>query len=130
MLFWIFMLACNLIIPLAMVLIGARFEGRGPKDINRFLGYRTAMSMKNGETWRFAHMHCGKLWKRLGAALIPVSALPLLCAAAFGLPARPSALAAGAVTIAQGIIMLGTVFLTERALKKRFDKDGSPISYD
>lgn len=39
---------------------------RPPKKINSFYGYRTAMSMKNRETWEFAHKHCGKLWSAWG----------------------------------------------------------------
>ena len=53
--FWIFMLVMDLLIPVTMVFIGKRFQKKPPKEINGIYGYRTAMSMKNKETWEYAH---------------------------------------------------------------------------
>lgn len=53
--FWIFMLLMNVIIPFTMIGFGKYFCKSGPKDINMAFGYRTGMSMKNKETWVFAH---------------------------------------------------------------------------
>ena len=66
MAFWLFLTAMDLLIPAIMVGIGARFLKHPPKTINALYGYRTARSMKNQETWNFAHETCGKLWVRLG----------------------------------------------------------------
>ena len=62
--FWIFMLVMDLLIPVTMVFIGKRFQKKPPKEINGIYGYRTAMSMKNKETWKYAHRCCGKLCQR------------------------------------------------------------------
>ena len=51
--FWIFMLVMDLLIPVTMVFIGKRFQKKPPKEINAMYGYRTAMSMKNKETWKY-----------------------------------------------------------------------------
>ena len=60
--FWIFMLCIDLLTPLLMVGFGKYFFKHTSKDINEIFGYRTAMSMKNKDTWVFAHTYCGKLW--------------------------------------------------------------------
>ena len=41
-----------------------------PKHINGMLGYRTTRSMKNMDTWKFAHDYCGKLWWKIGWVMI------------------------------------------------------------
>ena len=51
--FWIFMLACDLLIPVTMIGFGAYFQKGGPKEINGAFGYRTKRSMKNKEIWEF-----------------------------------------------------------------------------
>lgn len=59
MLFWIFMLVMNLLIPISMIGFGKLFMKTTPKEINGLFGYRTSMSMKNKDTWIFAHHYCG-----------------------------------------------------------------------
>ena len=53
--FWFFMLAMGLLLPAIMILFGAVFTKAAPKKINYIFGYRTVMSMKNRDTWEFAH---------------------------------------------------------------------------
>ena len=64
--FWIFMLAMDLILPLSMVFLGRYFVRHAPGNINMLFGYRTARSMKNQDTWQFAHRYFGKLWYKMG----------------------------------------------------------------
>ena len=102
MAFWVFMLIMGLLIPLTMVGFGKLFLTRAPKNINMVFGYRTVMSMKNRDTWEFAHKMIGKLWLRCGLAMLPLSVIPFLFvigkdASAVGLslihisePTRPS----------------------------------------
>lgn len=77
--FWIFMLVMDLLIPVTMVFIGKRFQKKPPKEINAMYGYRTAMSMKNKETWKYTHRCCGKLWYVSGLVMIPVTVIVLAC---------------------------------------------------
>ena len=60
MCFWWFMLICDMIIPIVMVIVGRMMWKHCPKHINGMLGYRTTRSMKNMDTWKFAHDYCGK----------------------------------------------------------------------
>jgi len=76
--FWIFMLCTNLLIPLIMVLFGLYFVKKAPKNINYIFGYRTDMSMKNKDTWSFAHKYCGKLWLIIGILLLVLTLVATL----------------------------------------------------
>ena len=121
--FGIFMLVMDLLIPVTMVFIGKRFQKKPPKEINAMYGYRTAMSMKNKETWEYAHRCCGKLWYVSGLVMLPVTVIALVCV--FGKGNDCVGTIGGIVCMAQCIPMVGAIALTERKLKKRFDRNGS-----
>ena len=57
--FFIAMFLCNLLMPSIMVIAGYCMYKNPPKEINGLIGYRTAMSEKNKDTWAFAHDCCG-----------------------------------------------------------------------
>ena len=63
--FWIFMLIMDLLLPFTMIGFGRYFMKKAPKEINSVFGYRTSMSMKNKDTWEFAHKYCGKVLQRV-----------------------------------------------------------------
>ena len=67
---WWFILICDLLIPIVMILAGIIMWKHAPKQINGLLGYRTTRSMKNMDTWKFAHDHCGRLWWKIGLILL------------------------------------------------------------
>ena len=73
--FWWTMLVCDLIIPLMMIIAGWMMWKHTPMHINRWYGYRTALSMKNEQTWKFAHMYAGRLWCIMGIVLLIPSVL-------------------------------------------------------
>ena len=49
------MLVMNLLIPATMAGFGRAFLKKAPGKINYAFGYRTSMSMKNKDTWDYAH---------------------------------------------------------------------------
>ena len=120
--FWIFMLAMGLLFPVVMILFGTMFMKSAPKKINYIFGYRTEMSMKNRDTWEFAHKHIGKLWFRFGLLLIPITVIPML----FVISKTENIV--GTVGLIVGfintIVLIVPIFFTEKALNKAFDKDG------
>ena len=120
--YWIFMLAMGLLFPAIMILFGAIFTKTAPKKINYIFGYRTDMSMKNRETWEFAHKYIGKQWFRLGLLLIPITVIPML----FVIGKTENIV--GAVGLIVGfintIVLIVPIFFTEKALNRTFDKDG------
>ena len=76
--FWIFMLVMDLLFPVIMIVMGRYFMKTSPKEINYIFGYRTDMSMKNKDTWNFAHKYIGKLWFYLGLILAPITVILML----------------------------------------------------
>ncbi|MDO4465741.1 MAG: SdpI family protein [Bacillota bacterium] len=70
-----FVLIINLFIPLLQLFAGWMMLYHPPKNINSFYGYRTTRSMRNLDTWNFAHRICGKLWMQMGAILFVVSTI-------------------------------------------------------
>lgn len=120
--FWIFMLVVALLIPVTMIGFGRLFMTRAPKNINWFFGYRTTMSMKNRDTWEFAHRLIGKLWLYCGLVLLPLSVIPFLFV--LGKDAQTVGRLGIIVVALQLLPMIGTLFPVEAALKKTFDKNG------
>ena len=126
--FWIFMLAMNLLFPLIMIVMGRYFMKKSPKEINYIFGYRTNMSMKNKDTWDFAHKYFGKRWFRLGWLLIPISVIPMLFV--IGKVEDIIGTVGMVVMVIDLILLIAPIFPTERALKKVFDKDGNKRNGD
>lgn len=122
--FWIFMLVMNLLVPLTMIGFGKLFLKCTPGKINALYGYRTSMSMKNEETWVFAHLYAGKLWYRWGRILLPVTVLAML--PVFGKDTDTVGTWGGILCLIECIPLIGVIPPTERALRKNFDKNGKP----
>ncbi|MGN1159653.1 MAG: SdpI family protein [Lachnospiraceae bacterium] len=122
--FWIFMLVMNIWLPIFMIGFGRYFLKHAPKEINPVFGYRTSMSMKNQETWQFAHHYMGRLWYISGLILLPLSAvlmLPLL-----GKDTETVGMLGSLICITQVVVVIGEIIPTEMALHKKFDKQGRP----
>ena len=124
--FWIFMLIMDIMLPLIMIVFGRWFLKSAPKEINPVFGYRTSMSMKNKDTWDFAHKYCGKLWYRWGLAMLPVSVAAMFFA--IGKNENITGMVGGIICAVQTIILISSIYPTEKALKNTFDKDGNRYS--
>lgn len=120
--FWIFMLVMDLILPLAMILLGRWLLKNPPKSRNAVLGYRTAWSMKSQDTWDFANRYCGKIWFRLGLILLPLSAVVLFFF--WGRDLDQIGVASGVLCGVQTLALVLSVIPTQRALKKNFNEYG------
>ncbi len=122
MLFYIMMFICNLFIPIVMLICGFFMFKYPPKEINGIIGYRTTMSRKNKDTWKFAHDYCGRLWFKLGLLLL---ILTIIIQIPF---AHSSDNVIGYMTLfieaAQLVGLLGSIVFVERALKKNFNEHG------
>lgn len=125
MVFWIFMFLSSEMIPALMLLFGWIFRKHPPKNINGIYGYRTSMSMKNTDTWNFAHSYCGKLWWKIGIIMSVgtiVTMLPLI-----GKDTDATGLWSSVIMTIQCAILLISIYPVERALRKNFDKTGKRI---
>ena len=78
---------------------------------------------KNKDTWEFAHKYCGKVWYVCGMVMLPITVIFMLlvigknedCVGSMG----------GIICGVQLIPLIGSIFPTEIALKKNFDKNGT-----
>lgn len=107
-----------------MLGIGLMFEKTSPGKINQFYGYRTRRSMLNQDTWNFAHSYCGRLWKKIGIIMLPLSILASL--PMFWMKSDDGQ---GILTCVieglQIVILLVSIYPVERALKQNFDEKGN-----
>lgn len=121
--FWIYIFIMEITTPIVMLICGRYFREKLCDQMNPAVGYRTPMSMKNADTWKFAHQYCGKLWTNLGIILIPVSILPML----FVINGDHNTVGwtGTAICIIQSIVLLCSIIPVEKALKKAFDENGN-----
>lgn len=120
--FWWFILCCDMLIPVVMIVGGRMMWKHAPKKINGLVGYRTTRSMKNQDTWEFAHNYCGKMWWKIGwIILLPsfIIHIPF-----YGATDDEIGIVSLILVIVQIIVLLASIFPTERALKNTFTDDG------
>lgn len=123
--FWIFMLIMELLIPFTMIGFGKYFSKKAPKNINIIFGYRTAISIKNKDTWVFAHKYIGKIWYTCGLIMMPLSVAVM--ALVIGKTENIIGTIGAVLVFIQMIPMIISIICTEKALKKTFDKHGSRL---
>lgn len=121
--FWIYMLIMDLLVPVTMIGFGKYFKTKAPKEINAVFGYRTSMSMKNRDTWEFAHKYCGKIWYICGWILLIVTIVAMI--PFFGQGADVVGIVGAVLLGIQMIPLVGSILPTELALPKHFDKSGN-----
>lgn len=121
--FWIFMFICNLIVPLLLIIVGRMMWKHCPKKINSIVGYRTSRSMKNMDTWKFAHTYCGQLWWKIGWIMLVLSIIVQL---PFVKATENQVGVVGAIICTvQCLVLIASIFPTEKALKRTFKEDGT-----
>ena len=122
---WIFMLITAVLCPVLMVAGGLMFLRAAPKKINYIFGYRTTMSMKNRDTWEFAHKYFGRLWLLLGLPLVILSVIPMLLV--IGKSDELISIVGLSVCFVDMAVMIAAIFPTEKALRITFDKNGNRL---
>ena len=120
----LFMFIMLLLIPAVMVGFGAYFMRRAPKKINYVFGYRTARSMKNEDTWKFAHKLIGKIWLVCGTLLL-VGGVVFFFVFASGKDENAASIASLVILGVQLLVLMCSIIPTEIALKKTFDENGN-----
>ena len=121
--FWWFMFVCNLLIPIILIIAGRMMWKHCPKKINVVYGYRTSRSMKNMDTWKFAHDYCGNLWWKVGwFSLIPsvMIQVPFINSSEDVI-----GIIGIIICILQLVVLIVSIFSTEAALKRTFNDDGA-----
>ena len=119
MLFWFFMLIMDLLLPITFIISGLVYK---TKKINRLSGYRTSMSLKNAETWGFAHKAFGGILLPLGSILLSIAIV--IAVLLFDHEIMTISIIGGIEVFVQLISMFLACMIVERALKSEFDENG------
>lgn len=122
MAFWFFVLIMDLLIPFTMIGFGRYFMKKAPNEINAVFGYRTSMSMKNKDTWEFAHKYCGRIWYICGMILLPITVVCMLLL--IGKDRDVVGTGGAIIEGVQLVPLISSIFPTEIALRRNFDKNG------
>ena len=109
----------HLLIGPMMLLITFIFAKHPPKKINDFYGYRTKRSMRNQDCWDFANRYSIRLMWKISLLTCVVQAI--------GVILLDEGVALLTATIVLVTTLIYSVYLTEKALKKTFDKEGKKI---
>ena len=117
-----FLVGCNLLVPLVLILGGRLMWKRCPKRINGVYGYRTRRSMRNLDTWRFAHDYCGRLWWKWGWWLLVFSLLVQFLG--WQVSQRTEAILRVGLCGFQCGVVFFSISRVERALKRAFTENG------
>lgn len=123
---WFLMFGCDLLLPAVMLVAGKLFLKGVPKDVHWIIGYRTAMSMKNEDTWRFAHAVAGRFWWRWGWISLVIAVLPMLLVLG-----QPEEVVSGVGLVLMFVLMieiLAVIPHTEKALRSTFGQDGTSVA--
>lgn len=120
---WTELFVASLVVPVLILVLGVCFKNNSPKNINRMVGYRTRMSMKNQDTWDYANKKLGQLWVTAGAAMLVAAVILMLLVKD---AASDIVMRTGIVSIVvEVIILIITAIAVENSLKKNFDSDGN-----
>ena len=122
--FWIFMFCCTLLIPIIMIITGKSMRLGKFKTINSIVGYRTRRSMKNQQTWDYAHRECGLLWRRWGSTMLVLTVIAMLLF--MGEDTDHIGVVGSVITVLQMIPLFLSIVIVEKKLREKFDENGLP----
>lgn len=122
--FWIFMFCCTLLIPIIMIIAGNSMRLGKFKTINSIVGYRTRRSMKNQQTWDYAHRECGLLWRCWGSTMLVLTVIAMLLF--MGEDTDHIGVVGSVITVLQMIPLFLSIAIVEKKLREKFDENGLP----
>ena len=122
--FWIFMTCCTLLLPVIMICTGAALRRGKFSTINPVSGYRTRRSMKNQQTWDYAHRECGLLWRRWGSTMLVLTVIAMLLF--MGEDTDHIGGVGSVITVLQMIPLFLSIVIVEKKLREKFDENGLP----
>ena len=112
----IFVIVCDFIIPVVMIILGMLYRNHYPKKINNHHGYRTTRSMKNQDTWEYSQKIFGKIALIDGVIMLAIS-IAVVC---FSVSKGKDGFAwiSFALIMIQIAMMIFVIYLVEKDLKK------------
>ncbi len=119
---WCEVFIISMIVPSLIFIAGRSWMVKPPKNINPIYGYRTMMSMKNENTWTFAHKYIGRIWAVAGKIMLFVSLAVMILVSKRSEDTITNA--AIVLLLIQTAVIVLSIIPTEIALRKKFDKYG------
>jgi uncharacterized membrane protein len=120
---WLILLGSNLLLPVMMLVFGYVMTKHPPKKINSLYGYRTKRSMKNMDTWVFAHQVMGKYWIKY--SVIGYLLTMIFMFVIYQETEDQMAIHSLFLTAILLILMIIPIIMTERQLNENFDEHGN-----
>ena len=120
---WGIIMLVVLVMSATMIGFGLFFSLVGVKKINYVLGYRTPMSMKNLDTWKYGNIVAGRYMWITGAILLIGSLIALFIV--MGSDTTTIRTVGITIIIVHAVMIIGTILFSEIALRKRFDHQGN-----
>lgn len=114
--YWL-LFAASLVIPCIMLFLGLRWLSHPPANKNAFFAFRSDLSLRSEETWRYAHHYIGKTWVRSGLILLVVTAAAMW----FGRKYYEMFLLW--LIVFQGVLFAFSLFPVDGALLREFGSD-------
>lgn len=114
----------SLLLPIIFIITGLMVWKR-PSPYGG-LGYRTEMSSKNPVTWHMAQLVSGKAFAKTYAIALAASALTMLLTVLLNVPEDITLTIFFILLAAQVLLIIPVIIVTERTLRRCFDKDGNP----
>ena len=125
MIYWLIIFLVDLLYSLVMIWGGSYMVKHADGNINYFIGYRSSLSLKNKDTWKFANEDCGKRWLKIGKIMLVPTILVHIPVYGKG-DARIGWLSL-VICIIECTVMILSIVPTEKALKENFTVDGKKI---
>lgn len=103
------------VLPVSLWVAGAFFENKAKKFPNTMVGYRSKFAIKNKFTWEYANKVFAKVAGSIGTFLFVMNAIIVFN---FGISSSWFVMISNII----GIILV--IFIVEKTLLKKFNKDG------
>lgn len=114
---------CLFLIPIIVIIAGLILKSDKSSKINNVMGYRTKRSKSSDKAWRFAQNYSGKLMLNTGIIELIISIISI-----FALPMFLNLEVICFIVMSIDILLiLFTIYKTEKELTKRFDEYGDEI---
>lgn len=101
-----------------MIVFGLIFIYDAPKNINYVYGYRSKRSKINQESWDYAHEYFGRISFRLGIVVLILTIIAFIFL--YNEDVDTIGVVGTIIMFIQLIPLFVSVFITERALKRKF----------
>lgn len=119
----VLMLLLLSLLPLLITYMGKVYRDKAPKYINWAYGYRSPRSMKNTDTWAFAHETIGKLWLYGGMILELIVAFTIIVIMDFQIKSGDWIVTL--FLLLPLVFIFLSIFYIESRLKGTFDETGA-----